>query len=515
MKKKNLILLFFLLLMVVLSSCNIPGIIKPTETPDEKTPTIVEKENIVTIIHTALDKEIKIKLPENSFKLSDLPDFSDDDYYFLGYSINNDNNYLSENTVYSVTDNLRIYAKFGIKKDTFLIDSVDSIYITTEEAITSKEDYVTANIEIIGENYSLASTPTQIRLRGNSSLGVPKKSYKIKLYEKENIFNFGKDKEWALIANYFDPAHLRNYYAYKLAKALDMEYYIDCKFVNVYLNNVNQGLYLFTETVKTSSNRVDIEDGYSPTEIDIPFLIELDFKLEENNPNYIKEQLDIDFFFLDNTKYNGKRYQFATKYPKTFTTEHITLEQYDFIKNYMHEVYKSVRNKTYEYYIDVDSFIDYFIIQELFLNIDQDYSSVFMYKPYGDLLHMGPAWDFDLSCGNCSYVGTYDPYRKMKDINGGNYLFVTLMEDEPFRQKFLARLQELDDTYIISSMISSFYYNEEILTPYATTDNEIWNNLYEWNWARPEWLLNKTYPQQVSYLRNFLEQHYYWMLSNM
>lgn len=514
MKKRNLIPLLFLFLMVLLSSCNIPEINRPTNS-EEKTPTIIEKENIITIIHTALDKEIKVKLPKNSFNISDLPDFSDDDYYFLGYSINNDNHYLSKDTTYSVTENLKLYAMFSIRKDEFLIDSIGNIYISTNEAITSKEDYVTANILIDDENYSLNETQIQIRLRGNSSLGVPKKSYKIKFSEKQNVFGFGKDKEWALIANYFDPAHMRNYYAYKLAKAIGMEYSIDCKYVNVFLNGVDQGLYLFTETVKTSSNRVNIEDGYNSNEIDLPFLIELDFKLEENNSNYIKEQLDIDFFFLDNTAYNGKMYQFATKYPKTFTTEHITSEQYTFIKDYMHTVYESVRTGGYDYYIDVDSFIDYFIIQELFLNIDQDYSSVYMYKPYGDKLHMGPVWDFDLSSGNCSYVGTYDPYRQMKDVNGGNYLFVTLMKNENFRQKFLTRLQELDNNYIIQAFISSFYYNEDILTPYAENDNLIWNNLNEWNWARPEWLLNKTYSQQVNYLRNFLEQHYYWMLSNM
>ena len=295
---------------------------------------------------------------------------------------------------------------------------------------------------------------------------------------------------------------------------MGMEYSIDCRFVNVYLNGLDQGLYLFCETVKTSSNRVDIEDGYNPNSEEIPFLLELDYKLEENNPNYIEEQLDIEFFFLDNTEYNGKRYQFATKYPKTFTTDDITLEQYTYIKDYMNNVYRSVRDGDYENYIDVDSFIDYFIIQELFLNIDQDYSSVYMYKPYGEKLYMGPAWDFDLSTGNCSYVGTYDPFRSMKDVNGGNYLFVTLMNHPEFKEKFQTRLRELDK-YIIPTMLSSFTNNLKTIEQYANKDNEIWQNLNEPNWARPEWLLNKTYTQQVNYLNNFLDQHYYWMINNM
>lgn len=511
MKNKILFILLFMVLLITFTACDLPFIPKINTT----TPTIENKEYPIKIINTLNDDEQIIKFEQNNFTIADLPTFDDEEYFFSGYSLNNDDNYLSKDTVYSITKNLKLYAKFGIRKDSFKIDSIGKIFITTNDAITSKEDYVEAKIQIEDTDYQLYDESIQIRLRGNSSLGVPKKSYKIKFYEKQNVFGFGKDKEWALIANYFDPSHLRNYYAYQLAKVMNMEYSVDCKFVTVILNGVNQGLYLFTETVKTSSNRVDIEDGYKADEYEIPFLLELDFKLEENNPNYVKEQLDIDFFFLDNTKYNGKKYQFATKYPKTFTTEHITKNQYQFIKDYMHGVYQSVRSKTYEDYIDVDSFIDYFIIQELFLNIDQDFSSVFMYRPYGGKLHMGPVWDFDLSTGNCSYVGTYDPFRQMKDVNGGNYLFVTLMKDESFRQKFLNRLNELDHNHIISTFINSFYHNLDTLKEYAIKDNNIWNNLNEPNWARPYWLLDKTYDEQVDYLRNFLEQHYYWMINNM
>ena len=102
----------------------------------------------------------------------------------------------------------------------------------------------------------------------------------------------------------------------------------------------------------------------------------------------------------------------------------------------------------------------------------------------------------------------------MKDVNGGNYLFVTLMNHPEFKEKFQTRLRELDK-YIIPTMLSSFTKNLKTIEQYANKDNEIWQNLNEPNWARPEWLLNKTYTQQVNYLNNFLDQHYYWMINNM
>ena len=68
----------------------------------------------------------------------------------------------------------------------------------------------------------------------------------------------------------------------------------------------------------------------------------------------------------------------------------------------MNTVFSSVRNKTFYDYIDIDSFINYYLIQELFMNVDVDYSSVFMYKHGDEKLKFGPIWDFDLSSGNVS-----------------------------------------------------------------------------------------------------------------
>jgi hypothetical protein len=138
----------------------------------------------------------------------------------------------------------------------------------------------------------------------------------------------GSDKEWALLANYFDPTYMRNYYAYMLANALGLEYTCDCKFVEVYINNEYNGLYLLTETVKTSKERVDIEIDSQTAET--PFLLELDMKVVQDNPNYM-DVIDDEAFLLNNSKYNNKVYPFATKYPKSF--KDITRSQYDYIKS--------------------------------------------------------------------------------------------------------------------------------------------------------------------------------------
>lgn len=397
----------------------------------------------------------------------------------------------------------------------FKIDEVAKIEIQANDAITSKKDYVNAKIIISGEDYTLEETDVRIRLRGNSSLSAPKKSYKLKFNEKEDIFNFGKDKEWALTANYFDTSLMRNYYAYKLAQAMGIQYSVDCKYVELWLNGNNQGLYLFTETVKTGSQRVDIEVDYTKEDQEIPFLLELDMNMSSEESLESNGVIDVDYFDVNIQHYRFDRYSFGTKYPDDFTEENITKTQYEYIKNYIFGMYDSLENNTFEEYIDIDSAINFYMLQEIMMNIDIDYSSVFMYKPVNEKLKFGPVWDFDISSGNCNYtIHPYGPNTLMKDVNEGSRIINKLLEYNNVKEKYLNRLEEIGE-FIIPGMEQSFDINYEILKDYAKTDNSIWKNLNKNYWPKPSYLVNITYKEQVDYLKNYLVKHYNYMLKNM
>lgn len=399
--------------------------------------------------------------------------------------------------------------------DLFTISDVSKIEIFASDAITSKKDYVNAKIIVSGEDYNLEETDVRIRLRGNSSLSAPKKSYKLKFNEKVDMFGFGKDKEWALIANYYDTSLMRNYYAYKLAQAMGIKYSVDCKFTEVYLNGNNQGLYLFTETVKTGSQRVDIEYDYTSSDTSIPFLLELDMKMISPDDPLSNGIKDVDYFEVLIPHYKFDSYAFGTKYPDDFSEDSITKEQYEYIKNYIFSMYDSLDNGNYEDYIDIDSAINYYIVQEIMMNIDMDYSSVFMYKAMNGKLNFGPVWDFDISSGNCNYtIHPYGANTLMKDVNEGSRIINKLLEYDDFRDKYLERLREIGD-FIIPGMEASFDINYEILKEYERVDNSIWNNLNKAYWPKPSYLVNITYEEQVLYLKKYLVEHYNYMLLNI
>lgn len=446
-----------------------------------------------------------------TYQINQLEEPEKEGYTFIGWTTQQESkDYLKENETYDFYEGLSLYANWEvIKINYFDIGVVGTIYLTVDDEITSKETYVNGKAKISSKDYQLPSTSIEIRLRGNSSLGAPKKSYKVKFNSKVDLFGMGKDKEWALIANYYDPSLIRNFLAYRLAQAMGMEYTVDCMFVEVYLNGRHQGLYLLCETVKTGSSRVDIEVDYDSSTTDIPFLVELDMKMiSKDDPSSVGIE-NIDFFFLN--KY--KNYPIACKYPKTYETKYITESQFNFIKNYMYTVYNSLDNSRYYDYIDIPSCIDFYIIQELFMNIDMDYSSVFMYRKQNGKLKFGPVWDFDISSGNCNYVNQYHPYMTMINVNGGSYLFNKLMRNADFKAEVIDRLNEIK-TNILPKMWEAFDSIYTSLKNYAIMDNMIWDTLNQAYWPKPETLVGLTYLEQLNYLKDYLEEHANWLAEN-
>lgn len=268
--------MLFIILIVVSTSCNSFSNFK--------------------IINVDTNETINISVKTNKgISKKDLPT-KIGNYYVKWYALDKNGTRIIKNSKVEPTNNT-IYYKQGIKKDYFDIDVVGTVLIDAKEDIVSKENYVNAKISVYGGDYEIIED-AEIRLRGNTTFHQPKKPYKIKFKTKQDLYGMGADKEWALLANYFDPTHMRNYYAYRFAKALGLEFSIDAEFVEVYLNGNYNGLYLLTETVKTNKERVNIEtNDFSKG---VPFLLELDMKLVDDDPNYT-DKIDKEMFILYNS----------------------------------------------------------------------------------------------------------------------------------------------------------------------------------------------------------------------
>ena len=202
---------------------------------------------------------------------------------------------------------------------------IPRIVIETENnrQIRDRETEIPAKLQIWGEHSPESEImELTIRGRGNSSwTSTPKKSYKIEFTNKQSIFGMPKDRDWALIANYADKTLIRNFIAYNLSASLEAYYTPRCRFIELYLNKEYIGVYLLTETIKTSKDEMSYIEGH------ITNFEKFLTTIASNKQNNIEQWIDIDEFV--------KNYwmQEFTKDPDAFyTSSFFSLQQNNTIK---------------------------------------------------------------------------------------------------------------------------------------------------------------------------------------
>lgn len=317
------------------------------------------------------------------------------------------------------------------------------VSVNTEggKAITSKTNFVQATLSIKGEGVSLGETSCSIRGRGNTTWEWPKKPYLIKLDKKEAFLGMPKHKRWVLLANFMDRTLMRNLVAMKVASMTRLDWTPRCRSVELVLNGKHVGNYLLIEQVRVDDDRVPVTE-----------MTPEDDKGEALTGGYL---LELDFHFNNEVQWkdpHGRAVQpgfessipFAVKYPDS---EDLTAVQLNYIKGYVSSAAGALYGsnfkdpaKGYAAYLDVDSFVDYWLVFEIMGNHELgNPGSVFFHKDRGGKLTAGPCWDFDW--GILSYKTS--PQARTGLINLKAIWYRRLFEDPAFRQKARNRFQEL------------------------------------------------------------------------
>lgn len=273
----------------------------------------------------------------------------------------------------------------------FSVDRLELPIVTittaTNRDVFSKEEYIGAVVSVCNTGnvlYEMSGVEAQIRGRGNGTWEYPKKSYRLKFTHSQNMLGLGtaKHKQWILMANHADRSMVRNYLAIDLANRLSgIGYNNHAAFVELYLNEEYRGVYLLAEQIEDDADRVDIgtETLADPNAEDAGFLVELD--------EYAKEE---DRFYIDGQPFEIKN-------------ANLNAAQRAYVVRYIEDVNDAIKDGDRERLAaltDLDSFIDGYLLEEFFKNIDAGWSSYYMHKKPGEKMVFGPFWDFDLSAGN-------------------------------------------------------------------------------------------------------------------
>jgi len=372
-------------------------------------------------------------------------------------------------------------------------------------AITSKEDYIDAILAIDpGMEYEQQQREIEleIRGRGNSTWGMPKKPYRLKFKKKTDLLGFPATKNWVLLANYADKTLLRNYVAFELGNQLMDGFTPRTAFVEVYINGDYHGLYHLTDQIRVEESRVDIDEleetDQDPQVITGGYLLEID------------ERLDEDYWFISG----------VLEFPITFKSpEEPTVLQTEYITSYIREFEEIIdskdigsRTEEYEQYIDVRSFIDYYLISEILRNNDTGIgTSIFITKPRNGKLVMGPLWDFDIAAGNINYHGNYAPEGWW--IKTVNRWYVRLFNDKNFETAVKTRWNEIAPN-LLSDMTAKIDEAAFARLDKAQVHNfERWPILNEWVW--PNAVVKGSYEGEVEYLKEWLATRVAWMDSEI
>ena len=330
------------------------------------------------------------------------------------------------------------------------------------------------------ENNHLTDTPTVreravIRIRGNSSRNFDKKSYLLKFKENNLVDNkdvslagLVADSDWVLHGPIMDRTLIRNYLCYNLAGEI-MEYSPNVRFMELFLNGEYMGVYLLIEKINYNSNgRIQLTPT-DPKMAATSFILRLD-------------AADTDELHQLNTfcDFSGKRgvperwyRHFEIRYPAATLTK----EQKQYISYEISAFEKALLSfdsadpkKGYPAYIDVDSFVNYWLLNEFTMNVDAGNLSTYFCKDIrGKLKIIG--WD---------YNNVFDNY--ILEIPHSFYIdniwYLTLMRNREFVDLLIKRYHHLRETYFSDAYLLN-YIDETV----AYLGDAIDRNYQKWGYC--------------------------------
>ena len=422
--------------------------------------------------------------------------------------------YIGPNGKYCVISELEIYGddELGTNKKLNSLSSKNDedyyyqatnlplVIINTEDSIEpfDKETYITCTVTIIKDNKIVTKEKAKIKLRGNSTSRLDKKSYRLKFDSKQKILDMpAKAKNWAIIANYSDKTLMRYLLAHKISSLFELTYSPACESVDMIVNGEFQGNFGFCDQMEEGKGRIEVtemdETCIEEPEVTGGYVIAADGWARQGGDKY----------YLSN-----KGVVLVIKYPKD---NDIVKEQESYILNAFNvvedECYNNVIDK-----IDIDTFCKYLLVEDLTGN-GETFWSTYMYKERNDdKIYFGPVWDFDLAFDNNNRV--YPTLEKKDfiykyDISAGtmNTLATKILSNE----KVIKRLKEIWLSFIESKVTKNklISYINEIIDKINESQKL---NFIRWDILNTKILLNPvargSFEAETDYLIYFIVQRF-------
>jgi hypothetical protein len=370
-----------------------------------------------------------------------------------------------------------------------------------------------------------------IELRGSSSFFYEKRPYSIELRDDAgadqdvSLLGMPPESDFALISPLNDKSLIRDVFSYTIAREV-MPWAPRTRYVEVVLNGEYIGVYILLETVKRDSGRVNIAK-IKATDIAGPeltggYIIRID---KDDGNGGIGNDWASQYPPVPG---GWQQTWFQHFYPKNVD---LAAEQQNYIRNHIKAFDNMMAgpnfNASVENWVDIDSWVNYLLVQEVSKNIDGYRISAYFYKdrddaPNGGKITMGPVWDFNITYGIGDYCEGIDPKGWGKDFNSicgsDGYLihfwWEKMWNNPVFRQRLLTRWQELRGTvWSNEKMIAKADSLVNVIGDAQVRNFQRWQVLGTYVW--PNSYIGPTYSSEVNFMKNWLLARLAWMDVNI
>ena len=414
--------------------------------------------------------------------------------------------------------------------------NIPLIIINTNNQIIVDEPKINVDFKIIdnypqGLNYPNDSGNVYqgiagIEIRGSYSATLPQKPFGIETRNTQGnnnnvpLFGMPQENDWILIANYNDKTFLRNVLAFDLFEKMG-HYAPRTKLCEVVINDIYNGIYVFTEKIKRDNGRVDISkldlDDNAGDSLTGGYIFRVDYwngnnswVSNYNNPNFPNDEV-----------------RYVYNYPDY---DEISIQQKNYIQTLVGDFEDALWGSDfddpvfgYRPFINTRSFIDYFIVNEFARNVDGFKKSRNFHKDKSSkdsLIYAGPVWDFDWaykdhSSSMLNGAGWRHDYSGPTDVKPPGW-YIKLLQDSTFANELNCRYFNLRNTILDTSNLFHFIDSlENILNDAQGRHFTRWPILGV-NVGTPEIGIQPTsYSGEIIKFKNWISERLTWLDNNM
>lgn len=366
------------------------------------------------------------------------------------------------------------------------------------------------------------TTMADIRYRGNTSLHFDKKSYLVKLVHadgtenKQQMIGMPSHDRWVMNGPFLDKTLLRNYLGMNISAEI-MGYAPRVRFVELFVNEQYQGVYVMMEMISQGTERVNIS-SYKNGDPFTSYILRADRgdtpENELNNFTKYAKRMPPNM--------GTQRFMINVEYP---SIQKLSPELKKYIEHDFSEFERSLysydyNDKDYGYksYIDTQSFVDFFIINEFFQNYDATMYSTYFHKDIRGKIHIGPVWDFN---------NAFDNYMDIVHDGTGFELhertwYFMLTKDEAFVNAIIKRYKTLRKTALSEEYLINYIDETAAFLGDARHRNfKVWGYSFDPSKLTYRSLLQpyerniKSYDEAIAQLKSFIKTRGNWMDRNI